>query len=369
MSQAETQALRRARFEAVFLVLREEVLEHCASEGLPDDAIQWYSRNLTYNVTGGKLNRGLAVVDTIEILKGRSLSDSEFFRASLLGWCVELLQAVFLVSDDMMDRCATRRGKPCYYRLDGVNHIAVNDSTMLEAAIFHLLRVHFRSEPYYVHLLELFHEVTHKTEMGQLLDLITAPEGRVDLHAFSLERHRNIVTKKTAYYSFYLPVAISMHMCGIPHLALPSSSCAPSGPYDIARDILLPLGEYFQVQDDFLDFVGTPEQLGKVGTDIVDGKCSWCVNTALAHVTPAQRALLDADYGRNDPAAEVRVKALYEDIGLRGLYEQYEKAAYKRIIALIETIPEHPASEDSGSVVLKREVFTSFLDKINKRQK
>lgn len=69
------------------------------------------------------------------------------------------LQAVFLVSDDMMDRCATRRGKPCYYRLEGVNHIAVNDSTMLEAAIFHLLRVHFRSEPYYVHLLELFHEV------------------------------------------------------------------------------------------------------------------------------------------------------------------------------------------------------------------
>lgn len=71
-----------------------------------------------------------------------------------------------------------------------------------------------------------------------------------------------------------------MHMCGIPHLALPSSSCAPSGPYDIARDILLPLGEYFQVQDDFLDFAGTPEQLGKAGTDIVDGKCSWCVNTA-----------------------------------------------------------------------------------------
>ena len=30
---------------------------------------------------------------------------------------------------------------------------------MLEGAIYHLLKKHFRGEPYYVHLLELFHEV------------------------------------------------------------------------------------------------------------------------------------------------------------------------------------------------------------------
>ena len=108
--------------------------------------------------------------------------------------------------------------------------------------------------------------------------------------------------------------------------------------------------------------------LGKIGTDIVDNKCSWCVNTALALASPAQRAVLDAHYGRKDAEAEKRVKALYEEMGIRKKYEEYEEGAYKRIMGLIETIPEAPAAP-AGQVVLKREVFKAFLDKIYKRQK
>lgn len=37
--------------------------------------------------------------------------------------------------------------------------IAINDAFMLEAAIYVLLKNHFRQESYYVDLLELFHEV------------------------------------------------------------------------------------------------------------------------------------------------------------------------------------------------------------------
>ena len=43
---------------------------------------------------------------------------------------------------------------------DGVGNIAINDAFMLEAAIYHLLKKHFRSEAYYVDLLELFLEVS-----------------------------------------------------------------------------------------------------------------------------------------------------------------------------------------------------------------
>ena len=163
---------------------------------------------------------------------------------------------------------------------------------------------------------------------------------------------------KTAYYSFYLPVALAMHMSRI---------TAP-GAYTLALDILLPLGEYFQVQDDFLDFAAPPEVLGKIGTDIVDNKCSWCVNTALALASPAQRRVLDENYGRKDKEAEQRVNALYEELGIREKYAEYEENAYKRIMALIETIPERPQAKD-GEVTLKREVFKVFLDKIYKRQK
>ena len=73
------------------------------------------------------------------------------------------LQAFFLVSDDMMDQSITRRGQPCWYRVEGVNYIAINDSFMLEGAIYKLLKNHFRGESYYVDLLDLFHEVRQIT--------------------------------------------------------------------------------------------------------------------------------------------------------------------------------------------------------------
>ena len=87
-----------------------------------------------------------------------------------------------------MDASITRRGQDCWYRVPQVGMIAINDSFMLEAAIYRLLKVHFRKEDYYADLLDLFHETTYQTEMGQLVDLITAPEDKVDLNKFSLEK-------------------------------------------------------------------------------------------------------------------------------------------------------------------------------------
>ena len=46
----------------------------------------------------GKLNRGMSVVDTVEIIKGSSLSETEYLHAALLGWCVELVRAMSAIS-------------------------------------------------------------------------------------------------------------------------------------------------------------------------------------------------------------------------------------------------------------------------------
>jgi len=51
------------------------------------------TQNLDYNVPGGKLNRGISVVDGVEILRGRPLSDDEYFKAAVLGWGVEFVSA------------------------------------------------------------------------------------------------------------------------------------------------------------------------------------------------------------------------------------------------------------------------------------
>jgi farnesyl diphosphate synthase len=39
----------------------------------------------------GKLNRGISVVDTVEILKGSSLTEAEYTKSAILGWCIELV--------------------------------------------------------------------------------------------------------------------------------------------------------------------------------------------------------------------------------------------------------------------------------------
>lgn len=43
----------------------------------------------------------------------------EVSDAQVLGWCIEWLQAFFLVSDDIMDDSTTRRGQPCWYKAKG----------------------------------------------------------------------------------------------------------------------------------------------------------------------------------------------------------------------------------------------------------
>lgn len=344
--------MSKAKFESVFPRISEELVQLLRDEGLPQDAVQWFADSLQYNCVGGKLNRGVSVVDTYQLLTGKKeLGDEEYYRLALLGWFIELLQAFFLVSDDIMDESKTRRGQPCWYLKPKVGMIAINDAFMLESGIYILLKKHFRQEKYYIDLVELFHDISFKTELGQLVDLLTAPEDEVDLDRFSLQKHSFIVRYKTAYYSFYLPVVLAMYVAGI------------TDPKDLkqAMDVLIPLGEYFQVQDDYLDNFGDPEFIGKIGTDIQDNKCSWLVNKALEKATPEQRKVLEDNYGVKDKSKEVVVKKLYDDMKIEQDYLQYEEEVVgeiKKKIALVD--------ESRG---FKKEVLDAFLAKIYKRQK
>lgn len=293
----------------------------------------------------------MSVPDTSSLLLSRALTADEYFRSATLGWMTELLQAFFLVSDDIMDSSQTRRGSPCWYLQPGVGMIAINDGFMLESSIYILLRKHFRHEKCYVDLLELFHDITFKTELGQTCDLLTAPEDHVDLANFSMEKYTFIVVYKTAWYSFYLPVALSLHLLD---LATPRN-------LQQARDILIPLGEYFQIQDDYLDNFGAPQTIGKIGTDIQDNKCSWLVNQALKRASEAQRKVLEENYGRKDGAKEREVKRVFAELKLGEVYREYEETKVREIREMIERVDE--------SEGLKREVFEGFLGKIYRRQK
>ena len=293
----------------------------------------------------------MSVVDTTSLLLGRELSKDEYFKSATLGWMIELLQAFFLVSDDIMDSSKTRRGSPCWYLMPKVGMIAINDAFMLESSIFILLKKYFRTHAAYIDFVELFQEVAFQTELGQTCDLLTAPEDHVDLDNFSLEKYSFIVIYKTAYYSFYLPVALAMLYAG---------KASPAN-LKQAEDILIPMGEYFQVQDDYLDNFADPETLGKIGTDIQDNKCSWLVNQALKKVTPEQRKLLEQNYGQKNKECEAKVKELFNELDLEKDYKEYEEARVNELREKIAAI-----DESSG---MKQEVYSEFLRKIYRRSK
>lgn len=42
--KANAKALRRQRFEGAWKVIRDELVEHLASEGMPSDAIEWFGK-------------------------------------------------------------------------------------------------------------------------------------------------------------------------------------------------------------------------------------------------------------------------------------------------------------------------------------
>merc|ERR1719454_1606971 len=310
---------------------------------------------LNYNTIGGKMTRGLMVVEAGKVLfekRGLNLDNTKMCKLAVLGWCIEWLQAWLLVADDIMDESQTRRGQPCWYKVPGVGHIAINDAVTIEALVFKILKRHFANEPCYMQLVDLMMETTFQTELGQLLDTMC---DNLELTDFSLERWTAIVTYKTAFYSFYLSVAFAMVYAGI----------TKQEAYDSARDILIKMGVYFQAQDDYLDCYGTPEQIGKIGTDIESKKCGFLFCNAYnglttPKITPEQKKLLDAQYGKCKvgSAAEKSIKALYEELNLEKQYRAYEQACYDEIMALRPTVTEVPW-----------EVFEVFLKKIFKRSK
>ncbi|GER33822.1 farnesyl diphosphate synthase [Striga asiatica] len=376
----------KATFLGVYTALKSELLNDPAFEWTQGSR-QWVERMLDYNVPGGKLNRGLSVIDSYKLLKeGKDLTEDEVFLASALGWCIEWdliytselqLQAYFLVLDDIMDNSHTRRGQPCWFRLPKIGLIAVNDGIMLRNHIPRILKKYFREKPYYVDLLDLFNEVEFQTTAGQMIDLITTIEGEKDLSKYSLPllnvydsgfifcSHRRIVQYKTAYYSFYLPVACALLMAG-----------ENLDNHVNVKDVLIDMGVYFQVQvrlsvasfefvditnsdDDYLDCFGEPEKIGKIGTDIEDFKCSWLVVKALELCNEEQKKILYEHYGKENPADVTKIKALYHELNLQGIFSEYEAKSYDRLTSSIEAIPRKPVQA----------VLKSFLGKIYKRQK
>jgi farnesyl diphosphate synthase len=134
----------------------------------------------------------------------------------------------------------------------------------------------------------------------------------------------DIVTYKTAYYSFYLPVACGLHLAGI----------TDDKAFSDAKAILIKMGQYFQIQDDYLDCFADPEVLGKIGTDIQDNKCSWLVCTALQHATAEQKEVIIQNYGQDDEKRIATIKTLFTCVTKFTILCMHQRSVVKACLLL-----------------------------------
>ena len=351
----------------IYTIITEDFITHLSSETeLPESGKLRIRHMLDYNILGGKYWRAILLLNTIQTLyiitpsHVTALNSIIWKQSLILAWCIEILQAMFLVADDIMDGSITRRGKPCWYKQEYIQLDAINDSLILESLLYYLINKNLSQHKYFINIIQLYQNVSLYTQMGQMYDLTTVPphtqnnknrDNKKLLNSFNLELYERIVTYKTALYTIYLSIAAGMILCEYKNIILDPKILK------IIKKISIEIGKKFQIEDDYLDCFGESSIIGKIGTDIRDFKCSWLIVQALLICNNEQRVLLEKYYGNIEHEDEI--KNLYNILNLKNIYNLQEDQSYERINNLIQ---EH-------SHLLPPDLFLPILNKIHKRIK
>ncbi|MBR9977236.1 MAG: polyprenyl synthetase family protein [Bacteroidetes bacterium] len=215
------------------------------------------------------------------------------------GVAVEILHNFTLVHDDIMDHAATRRGRQTVHtKWDRNIAILVGDLLMGNAykTLLNTERGDLRA------LTRVFTDGVIEVCEGQSYDKEFEHRSAV-----SEAEYLMMIGKKTGWL-----VAISAEMGAI-----------IGGADERSRTALLEyarcVGRAFQVQDDLLDVVADEETLGKpVGGDILEGKKTYLLVTALDSATGEDLDLLQTVAQRNAPRTGLvdRVTEIYRRLGV-----------------------------------------------------
>ncbi|MGJ9405611.1 polyprenyl synthetase family protein [Nesterenkonia aurantiaca] len=199
-----------------------------------------------------------------------------------LGVALELFQAAALVHDDVIDRSATRRGRPSahigfeqLHRESGfagdcghfgtTGAILSGDLSLAWASeAFFLAQSTAAQDGLVSNTLAArsFHRMHTEVITGQYLDVLEEVRTPAETEAEAVARARGVLRYKAAKYSTEYPVVLGAALAGGSDQLCRAFAAAA-----------LPVGEAFQLRDDLLGVFGDPETTGKpVGDDLREGK-------------------------------------------------------------------------------------------------
>lgn len=304
--------------------IRTALLETATATAPTGSAAQELLEPLEVVASGGKRLRAQLVLAAHDAHQGTAP-----LAAAGIAAAVELFQTAALIHDDVLDAAHTRRGRPTIHRelahhhaehewSGDSQHFGVSGAILagdlaLMASYRALARgVQDLPRPCADTVSSLYADMADLCTAGQYLDMRLAAEP-IDVIA---DRHDQILAmmrSKTASYTAEFPLALGAASAG----ASPDAISA-------MRAIGVPLGIAFQLRDDILGLIGSPEITGKPsGDDVREGKRTLLVAHAWLTGDTAARKAIRAAMGSN-AASSQHVQQAVEAIAATGAVDAVE---------------------------------------------
>lgn len=234
---------------------------------------------------------------------------------------VEVFHNFTLLHDDIMDNAAVRRGKPSVYAKWGQNVAILSGDAMIISAYRLLTLLPAERLP---RILEVFNTMALQVCEGQQYDMDFEQKESV-----SVVEYMHMIELKTSV------LLAGATVIGALLGGADAEDCRRLDRFAVE------LGLAFQLQDDLLDSYGD-ERLGKhIGGDILEGKKTYLMVTAMSRADEAQRAILrstHADPSLSDREKIDRIRALYDRLDVPRLTEQQICIRFERALSILDNL-------------------------------
>lgn len=234
---------------------------------------------------------------------------------------VEMFHNFTLLHDDIMDHAAVRRGKPSVFAKWGENAAILSGDAMLICAYRLLEQIPAEHMP---QLLRVFNEMSLQVCEGQQYDMDFENRPKV-----SVVDYMHMIELKTSV------LLAGATVIGAILGGAPEEDCRK------LRRFAIELGLAFQLQDDLLDSYGD-ERLGKaIGGDILEGKKTYLMITAMSHADEPDREVLRSTAKNpqlTDAEKIAAVKTVFDRYDIPRLTEQQIEIRFERALAILDTL-------------------------------
>ncbi|MBN3724491.1 polyprenyl synthetase family protein [Burkholderia sp. Ac-20379] len=259
------------------------------------------------------------------LLVAGALGDSSSHRHTLAA-VVEFIHTATLLHDDVVDESELRRGRKTANALFG-NAASVLVGDYLYSRSFEMMVGVGK-----MRVMEILSEATTIISEGEVLQLLNMHDADVDE-----SRYMQVIRYKTAKL-FEASARLGAVLAG-------ADATVEAAAAEYGRRI----GTAFQIMDDWLDYAGTAESMGKnAGDDLREGKPTLPLIHLLEHGTPEQQTLAREaiEQGGTD-----RFDTIFDAITRSGALDHTLECARQEAQAAADAIFSFPSSIFKNSLL------------------